>query len=206
MAKTQQYKRIKSATATQDGVPVTLALQQRLDIPPCPFFTVSWRTLYKPGGMNRRFYLAKDGVGWHLSLAVAQDLLDRAERDGMLDHRFDDKYERFGGGVPTFICSSAITSPERERLWHEITLDGREPDWGTEPSFVVADEYSGRWRKVMIVDSDKRVVTFRSCTTEAGYALGVTLPGTPEWRLDNAMQDAGTAITRRFLDFLRSGA
>jgi hypothetical protein len=37
----------------------------------------------------------------------------------------------------------------------------------------------------------------------ASYRLAQPIPGT-EWRMDNAMQDASTAIMRRFVEVLRA--
>jgi hypothetical protein len=67
----------------------------------------------------------------------------------------------------------------------------------------MAAEPAERWRKVLIVDTTRTIATFRSCTTEDSYALKVRNPSSTTWYMDNSMQDAGTAITRRFLAFLR---
>jgi hypothetical protein len=55
----------------------------------------------------------------------------------------------------------------------------------------------------MIVDSGGAMATFRSCTTSSTYRMATAIPGT-KWRMDNAMQDASTAIMRRFLGVLLS--
>jgi len=181
---------------------VSLALQQRLDVPPVPFFTVSWRTTYPGKRQNRRYYWSKGGSCWTIPAALAKEMLERAAEEGLLDGKYDDTYDRFGGGVPTFIDSSEIAAGERAELWREITQVEREPDWGPTPRFVVATEHGGRWRKIMTVDTAMRFATFRSCTTNPDYRPVLILPGT-DWRMDNAMQDASTAIMRRFLAALR---
>jgi len=63
---------------------------------------------------------------------------------------------------------------------------------------VIGVEYGGIWRKVMLVNSAQG-----SYTTDHNYPLIVRLPGTSKWYMHNAMQDASTAIMRRFLEYLR---
>jgi hypothetical protein len=121
----------------------------------------------------------------------------------MLDAQYDDKYTRFGGGAPTFTNSADLSPVDRNELWREVTANDREPDWGADPRFVIATEYGGRWRKMMIVDSASFTVTFRSSTTSSTYRPVLQIGGT-NWRMDNAMQDASTEIMRRFLSLLRS--
>jgi hypothetical protein len=198
-----KYKIIRSVATSAGGIPVKLALQRRLDVPPKPFYTISWRTRYPGTTQNRRFYWSSDGSCWTIAVSMARDLLTAAERERMLDAQYDDTYERFGGGTPTLVESVDLSPSDRAALWREITFPDREPDWGADPSFVVATEFGHRWRKIMIVDSRQDTATFRSCTTDPDYRLGQALPGT-QWRMDNAMQDASTAIMRRFLDVLRA--
>ena len=121
----------------------------------------------------------------------------------MLDATFDDAYTRFGGGVPTFVDSSDLSRAERNKLWQEIMVAGREPDWGSDPRFVVATEYGGHWRKIMIVDSRHTIATFRSCTTNSTYRPALIIRAAT-WRMDNAMMDASTEIMRRFHTVLES--
>jgi hypothetical protein len=197
-----RYERLMEVHGTQDGIPVTLALQRRLDVPPIAFHTVSWRTQYPNSGRNRRFYWVENGGCWTLSVKLARQLLEDADSKGMLSERFDDKYERFGSGSLSFIDSNGASSAQQSELWQEITFAGREPDWGSPPRFVIGTEYGGIWRKVMLVNPAQGSVTFRSCTTDHAYPLIVRLPANSKWYMDNAMQDASTAIMRRFLAFL----
>jgi hypothetical protein len=189
------YELLDTVEADDAGLPVRLKLQRRGDVPPSAFFTVSWRTDYEGTTKNRRFYWV-DGSCWTLRASTALSLLNRAAVKGMLDARYDDPYERFGGGGPSFVDSRALAPEQRATLWSEVTREGLEPNWGTAPSFVVATEAGGRWRKIMIVDEARHVATFRSCTTDANYAPRIVLPTTTTWYMDNAMQDAGTAIMR----------
>jgi hypothetical protein len=184
-----------------EGVTVRLALQQRHDVEPTPFYTASWRTQYSGTSRNRQRYWSK-GSYWTIPVALAKEILERAERDGVLAQEYDDPYVRFDGGVPEFMDSGELGSTQREDRWREITLLEREPDWGTAPRFLVATEPGGGWRKIMIVDTANRFATFRSCTTDLTYRPVFRLPRT-DWRMDNAMQDASTAIMRRFLGRLR---
>lgn len=195
------YEMRDGVESSEDGCAVRLKLQERLDVAPSPFFTVSWRTEYSGTNKNRRFYWV-DGACWRLRASTALDLLARAAAKGMLDARYDDPHVRFGGGVPSFVDSRSLGRADRTSLWNEITREGLEPAWGDVPYFVVATEPGGRWRKVMIVDEMHRVATFRSCTTDVSYAPRIGLPTTSTWFMDNAMQDAGTAIMRHFLGTL----
>lgn len=186
----------------EDDIPVRLRLQERTDVSPAPFYMLSWRTNYAGGTSNRRFYWA-GGEFWRLRAQTAKDLLVLAESKGMLAPKHDDSYRRFGGGLPTFEDSRALGNERRRKLWSEITDEARESGWGPSPEFVVAAEPGGLWRKVLIVDSDRRFATFRSCTKDADYGMRIEPSGSSTWFIDNAMQDAGSAIARRFLEFLR---
>lgn len=189
------YEPLDVVEADEDGFAVRLKLQRRLDVPPSPFFTVSWRTVYPGAQRNRRFYWV-DRACWTLQASTALGLLDRAAAKGMLDARYDDPYVRFGGGVPTIVDSRSLAPAAHATLWREITREGFEPRWGEGASFVVATEPGGLWRKIMIVDEARRIATFRSCTTDAKYTQRIGLPTATTWYIDNSMQDAGAAIMR----------
>src|SRR5260370_29821544 len=127
---------------------------------------------------------------------------EEAQTKGMLAAQFEDKYERFDGGLPAFINSNdAATPAQRAALWPEITLEGQESDWESQ-QFVVGTEPGGLWRKIMLVNAAAGLVTFRSCTQDASYGLRLRLPSSSKWYMDRAMQDASTAVMRRFLEFL----
>lgn len=72
------YEHIDAVAAEDDGVVVRLNLQQRIDLPPSPFFTVSWRTSYPGTDKNRRFYWAKDRC-WTVRASTTRKLLNSAE-------------------------------------------------------------------------------------------------------------------------------
>jgi hypothetical protein len=196
------YRPHGAVEGMDDGRPVRLKLQERVDLAPCEFYTMSWRTAYPGSTNNRRFYWVGDAC-WTLAALLGRDLLERADAEGMLATRYDDPYARFGGGSPSFVDSVSVTPGERASIWREITREGLEPNWGSNPLFSVATEAGGRWRKIMIVDERRRMATFRSCTTDASYGMRITLPTSTTWYMDNAMQDASTAIMRHFLQVLR---
>src|SRR5689334_11545068 len=107
-----KYATIGSVGANADGVPVKLALQERLDVPPEPFHTLSWRTRYAGTTRNRRFYWYR-GSFWTAPLKLVRDLLTAAEQAGMLESKYDDRYARFGGGAPGFVDSSDLSRDQR---------------------------------------------------------------------------------------------
>ena len=74
------------------------------------WFVISWRTLLKPGGHNRRFYLT-GGDAWTLDARTALDMLTKLEELGALDERYYDRDRR-----PDFkvITSDDVNTVERE--------------------------------------------------------------------------------------------
>lgn len=197
-----QYEPIDAVESGEDGRAVRLKLQRRLDVPPSPFFTVSWRTEYPGTAKNRRFYWVADEC-WTVRASTAVDMLDRATGKGLLDERYDDQYVRFGGGVPSFTDSRSLSRAQAEEVWSEITREGFEPAWGKSPVFVIGTEAGGYWRKIMIVDEGRQIATFRSCTTDASYPPRIRLATTSTWFMDKSMLDAGTAMMRHFRLVLR---
>jgi hypothetical protein len=194
------YREIAVADGEQT---VRFKLHERIDLPPGPFYTASWRTTYPGTTQNRRFYWVRDTC-WTIAAVTAQRVLERAQSEGLLDAKYDDPYLRFGGGKPDFLFSASLPAVERREIWRDLTREGREPPWGANTAFAIATEAGGRWRKVMIIDSERKLATFRSCTVDASYPLRVRLPTSSRWFMDNAMQDASTAIMRFFLQCLNT--
>ena len=89
-------------------------------------------------------------------------------------------------------------------MFDSIICDEGEPEWGDDPLFVVIQVPDGQWRKIMIVDTTREFCTFRSATMDVGYKPVIADPRLQPWRMDNAMQDASTAMIREFLDVLRT--
>ena len=200
-----KYHSILSVEEYQNGLPVRLKLQERHEDGPRPYYTVTWRTLYRRG-RNRRFYHApSEGGCWIIPCQLALNILSLADQNHMLDPKYDDPYVRFGGGGSVVRLSTRLSRNQREILFQEITGYPMEPDWGPTPIFMVADEVGGgQWRKIMIVASNLDFCTFRSTTTDESYKPSIISRNQSVWRLDNAMQDASTAIMREFFDILRT--
>ena len=140
------------------GETITLVTHQRLDDPPPPYSTVSWRSTIGRSP-NRRFYWAPTKGGmWHLPFNVARRMLAKAMHDGLLDEEHDDEYGRsnMGGPFPSFVFSTDLSHSRRTLLLNEL-LSARypEPAWSDGCQFVVVEEPpqpSGRWRKVMLLN------------------------------------------------------
>ena len=194
------YTEIRRVTVIHEGLPVHFILQTRHFVCPVDFFCLSWRTLLPDGSQNRRFYYdRKHGTGiWRLPVPIALRLLELADSEGILDEEFDDLQERCGGIDNTIIDSQSLSRQERERGFASIVNVNREPDWGSDPLFIIIEVPDGTWRKIMIVDSDRATCTFRSTTTDPSYRQGVADGMIPPWRLDNAMQDASRMMMREF--------
>lgn len=199
------YRECDRVEARHNGYPIALKLQQRLNDGYSPYYTVSWRTTYRSGS-NRRFYHApSEGGCWAIPLQVAAGLLEQASQRGMLNPTYDDPYVRFDGGESVVRFSTQLPRNQREILCQEITGYPAEPDWGSDPVFVIVDEVGGGpWRKIMIASSNHKLCTFRSTTTNVAYKPAIISRYQSAWRLDNAMQDASTAIMREFLNVLRT--
>ena len=76
--------------------------------------------------------------------------------------------------------------------------------WGTDPFFVVGSAPNGIWRKIMLVDTPRTRVTFRSSTRDPLYRPAIKMATGSEWKLDNAMMDSSTVFMRHFLAWLKT--
>ena len=197
------YQEIMTVSEMHDGLPINLRLQCRLNVPPTRYYCLSWRTLYPSGLSNRRFYKISSGI-WTIPVDVALHVMQTADDRGMLDPQYNDPQTRHGGPGNAIFNSRLLAEPERTALFNEITLDRDEPSWGADPVFIVIQVPDGTWRKVMIIDSKKEFCTFRSLTIDEDYKPIIVEGTRSNWRLDNAMQDASAAMTRNFLDVIRT--
>ncbi len=200
------YTEICRVSLRHAGLPVHLILHVRHGVEPVDFYCLSWRTVLPSGSANRRFYNdVRHGTGiWTIPVSVALELLNRAESDGMLDNRYDDLQERHRGTNNTVIDSRNLGQRERRRELASILNAKRDPDWGSAPTFVIFEVPDRQWRKIMIVDTQNGVCTFRSTTKDPSYKPIVVDGMTPPWRLDNAMQDASCVMMKKFQSVLRA--
>ena len=194
------YTEHRRVSLRHEGLDVHILLQSRHCVPPVAFFCLSWRTVLPTGTANRRFYYdRKHGTGiWTIPVSTALDLLSQAEEAGMFDEEFNDLQSRHGGTNDRIIDSRKLSPSERKREFVSIVNQNRDPNWGSDPLFVIIEMPDKRWRKIILVDTQKGICTFRSTTTDTSYTQGINDGMVPPWRLDNTMQDASNAIMRQF--------
>lgn len=191
-----QYERILAIEGQQpDGTELTLALQSRRS--ESEWYTVSWRTRLAPGGPNRRFYIT-NGRSWVIAAETALSMLEQLEAIGGLEDRFLDR-ERRPDFAPS--VSSDLVKPDRSKLFSRLTMPME--DWGQDPFWVVLGDPNEHWRKIMIVNRQTGMATFRSTTTDKTYMPRIVLRDGSDWYLDNSMQDTNVQQAREFLKHLR---
>lgn len=193
------YKELKVVSATHDGLPVKLKLNQKSPPNEPWYYTTSWRTLYPSGKSNRRFYDTESDGYWKIPCDFALSLMKKAEKENMFDAKFKDNYSRKGGGSPTFLTSK---SGNRTQLMNEITISSEKNIWGYDPLFVIGVEPDGIWRKIMIANPDQNIVTFRSMTKDRSYGLLQLLKNNSGWHLDRSMIDCDPLVMRKFMEEL----
>jgi hypothetical protein len=125
-------------------------------------------------------------------------MIEEMEALGGLDEKYFDARRR-----PNFesVVSSQMSLGERVEALSKIT--GPDEDWGTSPFFVIASDPNGQWKKVLIVNTDTGVATFRSITENAEYMPKKVLRPDEGWWLDNSMMDANVQQMRAFYSNLR---
>jgi hypothetical protein len=186
----------------EDGIRVTLNLQRTTTESGQSWHTVSWRTQYASGS-NRRFYVV-DGRPWQIPIDLAVRLLTDFERKGGLDDshfmRGEDRAAAQDWRLLDISGSRELQPPG------EVLIPGE--DWGHTPQWVIfghavppADGF-GQWRKIMLVNLDTAMVTFRSTTTDARYRPRKVINPGSDWVLDNSMQDASVQDSRVFYERL----
>lgn len=201
-----KYREINRVCAEQNGIPVELKLQKRLDQPPGPYYCLSWRTRYtSTPNKSRRFYSSSVAGMWTIPVSLALSLLGRAAGRNMLDFRYDDLRLRDGSKWNTIIDSRSLDLAQIQSIRSEVICKRGEPEWGNNPLFLIShDEGAGwAWRTIMLLDTERKFCTFRCTTTMSDYKMGIfaeQLAG--PWRLDNALMDASAASMREFLRVL----
>ena len=128
---------------------------------------------------------------------------EEAEEKGMLDERYDDPQTRHGGTDNEIIDSRELNLQDRRNALDSITTENETGDWSLDSVFTIIEVPDGSWRKVIIVDIERGLCTFRSTTTDTLYKPIIRDGMTYPWLMDNAMQDASTAMMREFLRVLR---
>ena len=186
------------------NLPIHLRLHRRSDVPPEPWTCISWRTRYSTApNQNRRFYYTNANGYWATPTSLALDMLEEAEEKEMLDERYDDPQTRHGGTDNEIIDSRELNLQDRRNALDSITTENETGDWSLDSVFTIIEVPDGSWRKVMIVDIERGLCTFRSTTTDTLYKPIIRDGMTYPWLMDNAMQDASTAMMREFLRVLR---
>lgn len=198
-ASTTAYDRQLEVERIVNGISVKLALQERTSATvEKRWWTLSWRTKYSPGGSNRRFYLTKQGC-WYIPAPVALEMIDELEAMGGMSQDYVDQRQQ-SSREP--LVSTKMSDTEKAMAFEGIT--GPEEDWGANPFFVISFDPNDQWKKVMIINTDTNVATFRSITRDLDYMPKKLLrPGT-DWWLDNSMMDANVQQMRKFHMHLRN--
>jgi hypothetical protein len=191
------YDRELAVTRVVSGIPVKLALQERTT-DGTSWWTVSWRTLYSRDGSNRRFYMTKGGC-WTIPAGVALELMGELEVLGGLEEKYFDFRRR-----PRFLTSTSRDMSSAQRIEALANMTGPEEDWGTDPFFVITSDPNDHWKKVLIVNNDSDIATFRSITENPDYKPKKALRPGAHWWLDNSMLDANVQQTRAFYLNLRA--
>ena len=130
-------------------------------------------------------------------------MLEEAEEKEMLDERYDDPQTRHGGAENGIIDSRELNPQVRRDALDSITTENEIGDWSIDSVFIIIEVPDCSWRKVMIVDQESGLCTFRSTTSDRSYKPIIREGMTYPWLMDNAMQDASTAMMREFIRVLR---
>jgi hypothetical protein len=119
------------------------------------------------------------------------------EEMGGLDEKYSDWRRR-----PEFetIVSNELSLDEKAEALDGIT--GPDENWGTSPFFVITFDPNDCWKKVMLINTDTGVATFRSITEDEDYMPRKVLRPNSGWWLDNSMLDANVQQMREFSKFL----
>lgn len=199
------YQQVKSVSKTDvDGNTISLRLQLRDNAAyQNSYHVMSWRTTFIDRGnrdRNRRFY-RMGGIFWSMDMAMALHLMRKMDELEGLIGKYDDP--RRSAENENYIISSEMDSSDAKIYLNQITADGE--DWGEDFFFVIDEEPGdteggGHWRKIMLADLDRRVVTFRSTTTSYSYRPAIDMGKQElEWKLDGAMMDCSVQALRVFL-------
>ena len=194
--RTTSYSREMEAARVIDGIPVKLALQKRRsrsETVDATWWVLSWRTKYSPNDTNRRFYSTKDGF-WTIPVAKALEMMKELISKGVLHEKYHDS--RYPGFVCNTLVSTEMAPGKRDRELTSFT--DSEEDWGSSPFFVVNSDPDDNWKKVLIVNTDTGIATFRSITKDPNYMPKKQLRPGADWWLDNSMMDANVQQMKAF--------
>ena len=190
---TTTYDRRLEVSRVVDGIPVKLALQERTSASDeKPWWVLSWRTKYSADGSNRRFYLTKAGC-WSIPTTVALEMIDEMESLGGLDETYFDHRRR-----PAFETQLSSEMTEAEKANALAGIVGPDEYWGIDPFFVINHDPNDQWKKVLIINADNDIATFRSITENPDYMPRKVLRPEARWWLDNSMMDANVQQMRAF--------
>ena len=191
---TTSYSRVMEAAREIDGIPVKLALQERTSgTVDAPWWVLSWRTRYSPNGTNRRFYRTEKDI-WTIPVEKALEMMEELISRGALGQEYLDRR------VEEFVCNTSVSTrmdpEERKRELANFTFP--DEDWGPAPFFVVNSDPNDNWKKVLIVNTDTGIATFRSITKDPDYSPRKQLRPGADWWLDNSMMDANVQQMKAF--------
>lgn len=202
------YRQIKTySKRDSDGNTISLKLQLRDNAAyQDSYHVMSWRTTFIDKGRrdrNRRFY-RMSGIFWSIDIAVALDVM--REMDGLqgLIGKYDDPRRSIEN--ESYLISNGLDRADARNYLNQITAAGEE--WGENFFFVIDEgsgdtEGNGLWRKIMLADLDRRIVTFRSTTTSLSYRPAIDMEKPElEWKMDGAMMDCSVQALRVFLSEL----
>ncbi len=193
------YVRKHEVTQLVYGVPVTLALQRRTGPgEPQPWWVLSWRTKYSERGSNRRFYLTREGC-WTIPAQVALGMIQMMDSEGGLAEQYHD--HRYIGAYAQRL-STDMTSAERDAALAGCTA--ADEYWGRQPFLAVTAHPDSQWQKVLLINSDDNLATFRSITRDPHYMPKKTLREDADWWLDNSMMDVSVQEMRMLYAALAS--
>ncbi len=181
-----------------EGIPVTLALQER-EKRGEQHWVLSWRTRYSPGGPNRRFYDLENGI-WTIPAAIALELFEKMKVRGGLDFEEYPDPRLLHHEIEVSV-STELTSAKKEEALAQLTRPDEK--FGSDPFFVTVSDPKPTVTKAMIVDTDTDTVTFRSITEDPEYMPKKNLNRGPGRWLDNTMLDANVQQMTKFYENLR---
>lgn len=174
----------------------SLTRQDRVDLSP-HFHCVSWRQQREGSQTNRQYYIEKNRC-WSLPADDALQMLRQAKHTGFFGATEID---------PGKISISKVVTPTDPRYFELIgqVLEERhhEREWQSS-SAVICTQACGNWRKVMLVNKNAGIVTFRSLTLDCGYKLAHKKATAGGWRLDRAMVDAHPTAFLHWLGYLET--
>lgn len=186
----------------EDNIPVELVMKTWTDDEveePC--FALCWHT-YLSSGWYRRFY-RREGRCWTIPASIALELIDEV---GSLDG-LDEKYFDHRGMPPHKPLVSAEMAPD-EKVAARIEIIGpkEDGDWGVDPFFVICFDPNDLWKKVLIINTESDIATFRSITEDPQYPKQMRAklwpPNVDRW-LDKSMMHANVQQMRVFQSHLK---